>query len=163
MGSLFKFKRAASEGAASWKGKGKFFGSRKTFFEKKWKFSKKSIDNRKRNRLNGRPFQIQTSGFGRGGQLGMREGKVLWNLLSTIVRTCQKFFWRKTLNKKKSNESIRNWYRRWTLQEILKKILRRVWFWLRVNAGGVVKTCKSSENRSVAIRGWESGERVRNT
>ena len=80
--------------------------SKKTF-SKKWKFSKKSIDNRKRNRLNGRPFQIQTSGFGRGGELERREGKVLWNLLSTIVRTSQKFFWQQLW--KKSNES---WWKR---------------------------------------------------
>ena len=30
----------------------------------------KSIDRSEENRLNGRPFQIQTSGFGRSGELG---------------------------------------------------------------------------------------------
>ena len=74
MGSLFKFKRAASKEAASEKEESKFFGSRKNFFEKNKIFRKKSIDNRKRNRLNGQPFQIQTSGFGRSGEWGW--GKV---------------------------------------------------------------------------------------
>ena len=41
MGSLFKFKRAASKEAASKKEKSKFFGSRKNFFEKIKIFEKK--------------------------------------------------------------------------------------------------------------------------
>ena len=41
MGSLFKFKRAASEEAASRKEESKFFGSRKNFFEKIKFFEKK--------------------------------------------------------------------------------------------------------------------------
>ena len=68
MGSLFKFKRAASKEAASKKEESKFFGSQKKLFLKKMKIFEKNIDNRKRNRLNGQPFQIQTSGFGRGGE-----------------------------------------------------------------------------------------------
>ena len=40
---------------------------------------------------------------------------------------------------------------------------RRVWSWLRMNAGGVVKTCKSNGFSSVAIHLKSSGERVRNT
>ena len=41
IGSLFKFKRAASKEAASKKEKSKFFGSRKNFFEKIKIFEKK--------------------------------------------------------------------------------------------------------------------------
>ena len=37
----------------------------------------------------------------------------------------------------------------------------RVWSWLRVNAGGMVKTCKSNEKHNFGY--VESGERVRNT
>ena len=37
----------------------------------------------------------------------------------------------------------------------------RVWSWLRVNAGGMVKTCKSNEKQDFGF--VESGERVRNT
>ena len=43
MGSLFKFKRAASKEAASKEGKSKFFGSRKNFFEKNKIFRKKVL------------------------------------------------------------------------------------------------------------------------
>ena len=43
MGSLFKFKRAASGGVASWKGKGKFFGSQKKLFRKNENFQKKVL------------------------------------------------------------------------------------------------------------------------
>ena len=40
---------------------------------------------------------------------------------------------------------------------------RRVWFWLRTNAGGVDKTCKSNEILSKACFAKSSGERVSNT
>ena len=43
MGDLFKFKRAASEEAASKKEESKFFGSRKNFFEKNKIFRKKAL------------------------------------------------------------------------------------------------------------------------
>ena len=41
MGSLFKFKRAASKEAVSGDGESKFFGSQKNFFEKMKIFEKK--------------------------------------------------------------------------------------------------------------------------
>ena len=37
----------------------------------------------------------------------------------------------------------------------------RVWSWLRVNAGGMVKTCKSNDKQDFGL--VDSGERVRNT
>ena len=39
--------------------------------------------------------------------------------------------------------------------------LWRVWSWLRMNAGGVLNTCKSNDEAQLA--GWISGERVSNT
>ena len=49
----------------------------------------------------------------------------------------------------------------WTSEKIYQNLYRRVWSWLRVNAGGVVKTCKSNEKRTFGF--VDSGERVRNT
>ena len=42
------------------------------------------------------------------------------------------------------------------VQQFLKYILWRVWFWLRTNAGGVDKTCKSYGVTSVTE--WRTGE-----
>lgn len=120
MGGLFKFKPRLG----IWKSS---LTAWKYFFEKNKFFWKKALTTEGEFALMGGLFKFKRTTFetlGRGAEFRRRSSEkkqVLWNLLSTIVRTCQKFFWQKTLNKKKSNESIRNWYRRWTLQEILKK------------------------------------------
>ena len=105
----------------------KLFNRLKILFRKNKFFWKKALTTEGEFALMGGLFKFKRTTFetlGSGAEFRRRSSgkkQVLWNLLSTIVRTCQKFFWQKTLNKKKSNESIRNWYRRWTLQEILKK------------------------------------------
>ena len=103
----FKFKRAASEGAASWEGERQVLWKSKKLFSKKWKFSKKVLTTENEIALMGGLFKFKRAASKEAASCEGEREKVLWNLLSTIVRTSQKFFWQQLW--KKSNES---WWKR---------------------------------------------------
>ena len=60
---------------------------------------KKSIDRSKEDRLNGQPFQIQTSGFERGGEDERKE--VLWKSKKLFLKKIKNF--EKSIDNRKEN------------------------------------------------------------
>ena len=76
----------------------------------------------------------------------LRSGKVTKIKLSALFRTLVKTRWQQS-------QSVRQCWFKWEKQIRLSRnyfynrawLQRRVWSWLRMNAGGVLNTCKSNE------------------